>query len=106
MNKSEAKKYAKRLLAGYIEEMFHSRSRDPLVYDEEFEEKLRGLRLSKADRDRVCDEMICIQDRLNDDGWQSPEDIIINGWKAAKPNGKPGSRWKKYSQWQKRQGRA
>lgn len=109
MNKAEAKRFVKRLIAGYIEELYNGMGKrgkpDPLVYDLECETECEGRRLSKADEDRVGIEMDAILERLYDDGWTSPEDIRAGKLKLAKPDGKPGSKWKQYAAWQKRQGR-
>lgn len=106
MNKAEARKYAKRIIAGYIEELFHS-SKDPLVYDEEFPEEVQGRRMSKADRERVEDAVIEISEKFNEQGW-TPLEVLQDFRRPFVPHkvdGKPGSKWKKYEDWRKRQGR-
>lgn len=105
MNKTEARRYAKRLVAGYIEEKFHGSKVDPLVYDDWCESEYEGRRLSKEDLGRVAEEVNRIVDRLSGEGWYSEDEIRAGKWRLAKPHGKPGPRWRGYGAWLKRQGR-
>lgn len=105
MNKAEAKRYAKRLIGGYIEQLFMAKDVDPLVYDELCPRDAQGKRLSEADFDRVCGEVNAIHGKLMAEGY--PETL---SWERgqpqhSKPDGKPGAKWSGYAAWQKRQGR-
>ena len=105
MNKAEAKRYAKRLVSGYIEQLFQARKVDPLVYDELCHRDAQGKRLSKADYERVCDEVIAIQEKLTGQGYPDVLSWERGQPQHSKPDGKPGPRWKGYDAWLRRQGR-
>jgi hypothetical protein len=118
MNKQQAKQYVRRLVYGYIEEHFNVRGGHPLVYDEHCEEPLRGRRLSGKDCDRVIEAMEDLQDLMHkgdgDREFNEALDKRIECSRLARDkhpipwvqaDGKPGSRWKGYEQWAKRQGR-
>jgi hypothetical protein len=114
MNKQQAKQYVRRLVYGYIEEHFNVRGGHPLVYDEHCEEPLRGRRLSGKDCDRVIEAMEDLQDLMHKgDGDREFSEALDKRLATrpfgpilwVKPDGKPGSRWKGYEQWAKRQGR-
>jgi hypothetical protein len=101
MNKKDARRYAKRLIVGYIEELCYARKSDPLVYDDMCDDRAaEGRRLSEEDRDRVLGEVYAIYNTFSDHGW--PSDMLRAFYK---PDGKPGAKWKKYKDWLKRQGR-
>jgi hypothetical protein len=106
MTKSEARRYAMRLVAGYVEEYCFSNKRvDPLVYDEMAEDHIQGRRLSPKDYDRVCEAIMRVYKSLYDPG-QRDAHSRERKWRGYKADGTAGPRWKSYEQWLKRQGRA
>lgn len=105
MTKTEARRYAKRLIVGYIEHLFHSEDA-PLVYDEFSKDDLQGRRLSSADFDRACDAVETIRKRLDHQSFTDKESMDRNKGLYYRAAGKPGARWKGYEAWLKRQGRA
>jgi hypothetical protein len=119
MNKADAKKFAQRLVAGFIWELFQADKSDPLVYDEYFQDwsgikgapDFAGRRLSKADRERVEKAMDNIYTELDDKGWADYHKYLESDYREQcahrwpKPSGKPGNRWSQYKGWLKRQGR-
>lgn len=120
MNKADAKKFACRLVAGFLEELYVN-SKDPLVYDEYFQDlgrkigtpdAVEGRRLSKVDEERVLAAMEALLTSINEKGWSDWDAYVEMGhferrkMKWPRPAGKPRARWSKYTAWQKRQGRA
>ena len=121
MNKTDAKKFAYRLVAGFIEELYQAKGGDPLVYDEYFQNwsgakgapDFAGRRLSKEDKRRVEVALNDLYVEINRKGWAECE-AYLSDWgyhercafKWPRPAGKPGARWSKYKAWLKRQGRA
>lgn len=103
MNKREAKELAHRITSGLLEEFMGDR--EPLTYDypaggEEHESK----RLSEKDHRRVEEALGEILDKhyeAGDDFWASVRERNRRR-KVAKPDGKPGHRWKKHDAREKR----
>ena len=105
MTKVQAGRFAKRLLLGYIEQEFHGKAGDPLVYDELSPSEVRGKRLSSADEARVEDAMAAITGRFVKDGWTCVESFERDSGRHYRPDGVPGAKWKGFDSWGKRQGR-
>ena len=106
MNKSEAKQYAHRFIAGILEQQLYGKGSmpiDPLVYDWPFGDN-EGKRLSDKDYDRVLDalEAMTIDHQKKGD----LKNIENRKMKVVFPNvdGKPGSMWGGYKDQRKRQG--
>lgn len=116
MNKAQAKRYVYRLLAGMVEEHYLGGlggKKPILVYDLPFQEDFEGRRLSKDDYDRVWEAFDDITEPFSEKGWTSYWNLVKDrskGWvqvlrEVPKVNGKPGTKWKGYKDWCKRQGR-
>lgn len=98
MNKKEAKQYAKRYLHGVIEQITTGIPipKEPLVYDCYCKEEAKGRRLSPKNSERVWMAIYQIQQNL------ARGSCSVNS--EAKPDGKPGAKWKGYKDLRKRQG--
>jgi hypothetical protein len=96
MNKREAKRYARRLVVGYIDGQFYN-EKHPLCYDEYSPDSIKGRRLSKGDFDRVCMVMDDLYVNIAPAGYDSENHYLADG--------KPGAKWGKFKQWLKKQGR-
>jgi hypothetical protein len=104
MTKTEATRYAKRLVCGYIEQLFHGKDH-PLVYDDFSVDDLEGRRLSPQDDDRVCDAMNKLHGQLDARSCTERESFERTSGLHYKASGRPGAKWKGYDAWMKKQGR-
>lgn len=120
MNKQQARQYVHRLVVGLLEESFSIEGRSPfrlkakhpLVYDELCVPELSGRRLSPADHERITVAMGVLCEQL--EKHEGRDELAADLDKRApfdpipwvKANGKPGSKWKGYEAWLKKQGRA
>lgn len=92
MNKSQARQWALRHLQNLMEMHWHN-GKDPLCYDDAFGSD-EGRRLSPADNDKVCDAMLQVLKSV------APRE----NRRRPIPTGKPGSRWKGYTEWLRKAG--
>lgn len=106
MNKSDARKYASRLIAGYIEDLYNCKKPDPLVYDEYFDEEAQGKRLSARDKFRVYLEVDKLLQDLINKGYERKYFEYQGHFESPNIDGIPGARWKGYKAWMKKQGRS
>lgn len=107
MTKREAREMAHRIAAGTLEQFMQSR--EPLTYDWLAGDKEHeGKRLSDADEYRVDEALEKLIGRLYEGGNKVFESFKAHDGKRTlgRPDGKPGARWKKHAERQKRWGAA